>query len=297
MINSLWISCGLISSLAVSSAALARSYDDIIESKQITVAIYRDFAPFSYLVDGLPKGIDIDVAQSIAKQLNVELKLRWMTADENVEDDLRNNLWKGHFLKRSVADLMLRVPYDRAYSQMRDDIGELVHGQVHMFAPYHTESWQIIYNADQIESVTTIAVFQYHNIGVEVDSIPQFYLTSAFAGRMRDSAKHFSSIPLALDAMNSGEVDAAMGLRSQISHFQQTLDSKKYPLAENAFPMLGRQQWDIGMAVKSQYRQLGYAVGDIVENMIKQGDMENIFTKYHAIYQIPELYLPTETHP
>lgn len=287
----------MICCLFVSSSALARSYDDIIDSKQITVAVYRDFTPFSDLVDGLPQGIDIDIAQHIAKQLHVELRLRWMTADENVEDDLRNNLWKGHFLKRSVADLMLRVPYDKAYSQMRDDIGELVHEQVHMFAPYHTEAWQIIYNSQQIESVSTIAVFQYHNIGVEVDSIPQFYLASAFGGRMRDRSKHFSSIPLAFDAMSRGEVDAAMGLRSQISHFQQNLDSTNYPLAENAFPMIGRQQWDIGMAVKSQYRQLAYAVGDIVEAMVMQGDMAQIFAQYHATYQVPELYLPTKNHP
>lgn len=296
-INSLALGLCLLTCVVSVPSLVARSFDDIIESQYITVAVYRDFAPFSYQVDNAAYGIDIDLAHQIAKELGLELRLRWMTADENVEDDLRNNLWKGHFLKRTVADLMLRVPYDKAYSLMRDDIGELVHEQVHMFAPYHTESWQIIYNATQIESVSTIAVFQYHDIGVEVDSIPQFYLTSAFGGRMRERAKHFSSIPLAIDAMGKGEVDAAMGLRSQISHFQQEIDTTKYPLAQNAFPMMGRQQWDIGMAIKSQYRQLGYAIGDIVETMIKQGEMEKIFTKYHAIYQTPELYLPAKTHP
>ncbi|ACA86537.1 substrate-binding periplasmic protein [Shewanella woodyi] len=296
-INSLALGLCLLTCVLTAPSLVARSFDDIIESQYITVAVYRDFAPFSYQIDDAAYGIDIDLAHQIAKELGLELRLRWMTADENVEDDLRNNLWKGHFLKRSVADLMLRVPYDKAYSLMRDDIGELVHEQVHMFAPYHTESWQIIYNSTQIESVSTIAVFQYHDIGVEVDSIPQFYLTSAFGGRMRERAKHFSSIPLAIDAMRQGEVDAAMGLRSQISHFQQEIDTTKYPLAQNAFPMMGRQQWDIGMAIKSQYRQLGYAIGDIVESMIKQGEMEKIFSKYHAIYQTPELYLPAKTHP
>jgi len=297
LIKAMGLGFGLISCLLANTWVLARPYDDIIDSQYITVAVYRDFAPFSYQVNDLARGIDIDVAQHIAKELGVELRLRWMTADENVEDDLRNNLWKGHFLKRSVADLMLRVPYDQAYSQLRDDIGEYVHEQVHMLAPYHTESWQIIYNAKQIESVSTIAVFQYHDIGVEVDSIPQFYLTSAFSGRMRDRAKHFSSILFALEAMSRNEVDAAMGLRSQISHFQQTLDSKKYRLAENAFPMMGQQQWDIGMAVKNQYRQLGYAIGDIVEAMVREGDMEKIFIKYNTIYQVPKLYLPTKSHP
>ncbi|PKH89192.1 substrate-binding periplasmic protein [Colwellia sp. Bg11-28] len=282
----LWLSCCSL----FCSTTFARSYDDIIESNEITVAVYSDFIPFSYQENGEAKGIDIEVAKHIAKQLGVTLHFRWVTADENVEDDLRNNLWKGHFLKRSVADLMLRVPYDKAYSELRDDIGERVHEQVHMFAPYHTESWKIVFNAKKIDDVSTMAVFQYHDIGVEVDSIPQFYLLSVFNGRMRNKTKQFPSLALAISAMSEQKIDAVMGLRSQVSHYQHQLDSPTYQLATNAFPMLGKQQWDIGMAVKSDYRQLGYAIADIVEAMISQGQMKKIFDQYHAVYQTPNLY-------
>jgi len=280
-----WIFC---------ATAFSRSYDDIIESDEIVIAVYSDFQPFSYLVNGKEKGIDVDLANVIAKQLGVKLRLRWMTADENVDDDLRNNIWKGHFLNRTVADLMLRVPYDRDYSLLRDDIGELVHQHVHMFAPFHTESWKVIFNSKKIDSVETIAVFQYHDIGVEVDSIPQFYLTSAFQGRMRDRAKQYPSISEAITAMTESKVDAVMGLTSQISHYQGELSATNYPLAQNAFPMMGQQQWDIGMAVKSDYRELGYAIADIVENMIKTGGMEKIFAKYNVTYKIPNLYKVSE---
>jgi len=276
------------------ATAFSRSYDDIIESDEITIAVYNDFQPFSYRENGNEKGIDVDLAHSIAKKLGVKLRLRWMTADETVDDDLRNNLWKGHFLNRTVADLMLRVPYDKEYSLLRDDIGELVHQHVHIFAPVHTESWKIIFNSKKIESVETIAVFQYHDIGVEVDSIPQFYLTSAFQGRMRDRAKQYPSITEAISAMTETKVDAVMGLTSQISHYQGELSKTNYPLAKNAFPMIGRQQWDIGMAVKADYRQLGYAVADIVENMVKTGEIEQIFAKYNVTYKLPGLYKTAE---
>lgn len=284
--------CWASSWLLISHATCARSFDDIIDSNEIVVAVYRDFVPFSFQINGENKGIDVDIARHIAVELGVKLKLRWVTADENVEDDLRNNLWKGHYLQRSVADLMLRVPYDKAYSQLRDDIGELVHGQVHMFAPYHVESWQIIYDQTAIESVPTMAIFQYHTIGVENDSIPQFYLLSAFAGRMRDKSKQFVSIPLAVSAMVDKKVDAVMGMRSQLSHYQGQLDKSKYPLAENAFPMIGKQQWDIGMAVKNDYRQLAYAVSDSVEKMIANGAMKKIFDHYQVIYKKPDYYSP-----
>jgi len=286
------ISCCLI----FSATAYCRSYDDIIENDEIVIAVYSDFQPFSYKEDNKAKGIDIDLAQAIAKQLGVKLRLRWMTADENVDDDLRNNLWKGHYLKRTVADLMLRVPYDRNFSLARDDIGELVHQHVHMFSPYHTESWKIIYNSKKIESVDTIAMFQYYDIGVEVDSIPQFYLTSAFRGSMREHVNQFLSISHAVNAMTAGDVDAVMGLSSQISYFQGNIGKynsasmSHYVLAENAFPMLGKQQWDIGMAIKTDYRQLGYVIADIVEAMVTNGEMENIFAKYQVLYKIPDFY-------
>ena len=286
----LWLSCCSL----FCSTTFARSYDDIIESNEITVAVYSDFIPFSYRENGKAKGIDIEVAKHIAKQLGVTLRFRWITADENVEDDLRNNLWKGHFLKRSVADLMLRVPYDKEYSELRDDIGERVHEQVHMFAPYHTESWKIVFNTKKIDDVSTMAVFQYHDIGVEVDSIPQFYLLSVFNGRMRNKTKQFPSLALAISAMSEQKIDAVMGLRSQVSHYQHQLNSPTYQLATNAFPMLGKQQWDIGMAVKSDYRQLGYAIADVVEAMVNQGQMKKIFDQYHAVYQVPNLYSVSE---
>jgi ABC-type amino acid transport substrate-binding protein len=135
-----------------------------------------------------------------------------------------------------------------------------------------------------------MAVFQYHDIGVEVDSIPQFYLMSVFNGRMSKRAKQFNSVELAVSAMHEQKIDAVMGLRSQVSYYQHQLASPNYQLASNAFPNIGKQQWDIGMAVKSDFRQLGYAVTDIVEEMIASGKMKKLFEEHHAVYQLPGLY-------
>lgn len=281
-----WISCCVL----FCTTTFARSYDDIISSNKISIAVYENFPPFSYLENGKEKGIDVELAQHIAKQLGVKLDLRWTGADEDVEGDLRNNLWKGHKIDRTLADLMLRIPYDKDYTLLLDDVGLPVHEHVHMFAPYHTETWKIIFNSKKIESVSTMATFMYHNIGVEVDSIPQFYMMSAFKGRMREKTQHFPSISLAISAMQENSVDAVMGLRSQISHFQDKLNATDYKLATNAFPMMGQQQWDLGMAIKKDYRQLGYAVADIVESAVTTGLMKKLFSKYGAIYQAPSLY-------
>ncbi len=286
----------IISVWCLSFFAQARSLDDIIESKYIVIAVYNDYLPFSAKVAGEPVGIDVEIASEIAASLNVELRLKWMTADESSEDDLRNNLWKGHFLDKTKADLMLRVPYDKDYKLKRDDVGLLVHEQVHMFAPYHTETWKIVFDTSRLEAVPTMALFQYHPIGVEIDSIPQFYLMSAFRGSMRKNTRQFNTLDLAVQGMVNAEVDAVMGLRSQITSLHHQLQSSaspkssQYQLANNAFPLLGKQKWDIGMAVHTDFRALGYSVGDIVFAMIDDGRMAKIFAKHHAHFEIPTYY-------
>ena len=176
----------LITGSALSAFGEARSLDDIKDSGLIRIAVYTDYPPFSFIENDNPTGIDIDIAREIASALGVELELIWMTPGETTEDDFRNYLWKGHIIHRIKADVMMRAPYDPSFSQKRDDVGLLVNELVHMFAPYQRESWQIIHNTQTLPEVETMGMFQYHTIGAEIDSIPHFYLTSAFGGRLRE---------------------------------------------------------------------------------------------------------------
>ncbi|GEM_PF-196501 len=279
-------------SLLVTSTVQARPYDDIIEAGNIRIAVYDNYPPFSYQSsEGEAKGIDVAIAKKIADAFGVELELIWMTAGETTDDDLRNYIWKGHIIHRVKADLMMRTPYDRVYSQKRDDVGLLVHELVHMFAPYHSETWKIVHEIERLPDVPTMSMFQYHPIGVENDSVPYFYLNSAFGGRFREQTSVYTSNDEAFSAMVEGEIDAVMGLRSQMSNLHAELDPDKYQLAENAFPMLGKQKWDIGLAVHNDYRALSYAAGDVITELVMTGGMQAIFDKYNTIYEKPAYYV------
>lgn len=273
------------------NTAFGRSLDDIVDSGSINIAVYDDYPPFSFLDGDEAKGIDVDIAKRIAASLNVDLAITWMTPGETAEDDFRNYLWKGHIIHRHKADLMMRAPYDRSFSQKRDDVGLLVNELVHMFAPYQRESWQIIHNKETLPTVETMGMFQYHTIGAEIDSIPHFYLTSAFAGRLRENTSHYGSNALAFEALQKGEVEAVMGLRSQISFLHQFVDKDKFGLASNAFPLIGKQKWDLGLATHSDYRALAYEISDIITHMVTSNEMQNIFASYHTAYETPPYYL------
>lgn len=285
--------------LASAGQVDARYYDDVIDSGYIRIGTYRDFPPYSFEQNNQPAGVDIEVGKRIADALGVELQVHWITPDENLGDDLRNHVWKGHYLdkdpdvplaQKTLADVMMRVPYDRDYAYMRESTGELTNEQVVLFGPYQRESWRIAFDSQKIDEVSTVAVFQYHPIGTEVDSLPAFYLTSAFAGRLRKNTHHFPSMPAAFAAMTNGKVDAVMGMRAEVDWQLHQRGDSRYKVGENGFPMMGKQKWDLGMAVKHTYRQLGYAVEEVVDTLVRSGEMAQIYQQYGLTYEKPGLY-------
>ncbi|MDX1633293.1 MAG: transporter substrate-binding domain-containing protein [Marinobacter sp.] len=268
-----------------------RDYDIVVSSGYLNVGMYKDFPPYSYEVDGQARGVDADVGRRIAEELGVEFRSHWITPDENLGDDLRNNVWKGHYLaKTRVADVMMRVPYDKKYAYMQDSTGEYINEQVVIFGPYQEETWQIAYDSQHLDGVETIGVFQYHPIGVEIDTLPDLYLSSVFGGRLRSQVKHYFNVGEAFDALTAGDVRGVMAMRAEIDHQLSQLEGDRYRAASNGFPNVGKQAWDVGMAIKHTHRQLGYAIEAIVDKMVREGEMEQIFARNGLRYEIPAYY-------
>lgn len=289
----LWLT--LCCALARADVVRVRAFDDIIESGVLKVAMYENFPPYSYQQDGQPRGVDFELAQKLAEGLGLKLEVLWVTPDETLDDDLRNFIWKGHYLRRDVlADVMLRVPYDREFSYKRNELGELINELVVMFGPYQRERWQTAYDVRRIEDVPSVAVFQYHPIGVEVDSVPSFYLSSVFEGRLAKNLHHYPSVQQAFAALKVGEVDATMAMRGEIEWLMAQAGDSHLKLAENAYPNMGKQVWDLGMAVHESNRQLAYALEEVLEPLILEGGMEKLYAKHGLHYELPGLYQDVE---
>lgn len=276
---------------AVLNRPAERSYDIILESGYLKVGVYKDFPPYSYLVDGEPSGVDVELGKRIAAAMGVEFKVHWIVPDENLGDDLRNNVWKGHYLaKRRLADVMMRVPYDKQYAYMQDSTGEYMNEQVVLFGPYQQETWQIAFDPGQMNSVETIAMFQYHPIGVEIDTLPDFYLSSGMNGRLRNQVRHYTNVQEAFDAMREGEVSAVMGMRAEIDHELAKPENSRFVVAHNGFPGISKQVWDVGMAIKHTHRQLGYALEEIVGKLVRSGEVDALFSDLSLRYSVPQYY-------
>jgi len=270
-----WIFSLLLSGSA--SSALALSLDEITEKGEVGIAVYRDYFPFSYRQDGRVVGIDVDVARYIAKRMEVRLNLIEQTADENVEDDLRNAIWKGHYLGGQVADVMLHVPYDREFA-LKNDL-------VFFFGAYYQERVGLAWNPEVAGEQATIAVFRFNKIGVELDTIADFYLASALNGAILKNVVHLPKPRAVTDALISGETAGAAGPLTQL---EAGLKGYREKFRTGMVPMRGlRSHWLLGAAVKHTYRQLGYYVGDILAQMVNDGAMKEIFESHGVTYYPP----------
>lgn len=271
--------------------AQVRTYDEMIAAGELKVAVYKDFAPYSFEDGGRARGVDVDLAKALAKALGVRLDLTWAPAGEKLDDDLRDYIWRGNQLRnQQLVDLMMRAPYDRDYAQKRNELGELENGHVVMFGPYQNESWQVAYDRRRLDKVGSVAVFEHHPIGVEVDSVPSFYLTSVFNGMLSAKTHHYPTVSKAFAAMKAGEVDAVMAMRGEIDWQVHEAGDSQLALAENAYPNMGKQLWEIGMAVHESNRQLAYAVEEALEALILDGTLKAIYAEYGLRYEVPEMY-------
>ncbi|MFP6847987.1 MAG: transporter substrate-binding domain-containing protein [Pseudomonas sp.] len=287
--------CSLLLLLSGALQAQVRSYDSIVESGVLKVALYEDFPPYSFQQDGQPRGVDYDIAQALAAGLGLTLEVIWAPPGEKLDDDLRDYIWRGHYLRpKQLADVMLRVPYDREFSYKSNEFGELVNELVVMFGPYQRERWQVAYDQRRLEAVPSVAVFQRHPIGVEVESVPSFYLSSVFDGMLSKMTHHYRNPQEAFAAMKHGEVDAVMALRGEVDWQLKQAGDSHLALAENAYPKMGKQVWDIGMAVHESNRQLAYALEEKLEELILAGEIKRIYAQYGLRYELPELYQEAE---
>ena len=256
---------------------VGQSLDTITERGTILFAVYEDFPPYSWVENGEHKGVDIDLGHAIAADLGVEARFMAVQADENVDGDLRNHLWRGPLTGGRVANVMLHVPYNRELACRNEMV--VLNGQ------YFEESIAIAYRRDAYEDGgPTPAYFRYDKVGVENDSLADFYLTSIQNGALVPNMTRYKTPAKAMAALRAGEVAAVMGARAQLEHGL----NEDTAIHQPPLPGLALGKWKLGLAVRHNWRPLSYAVDDAVRAAVQDGRMEAIFAKYGLSYEPPK---------
>jgi len=254
-----------------------QSLDDIIERGWILFAVYDDFAPYSYEDAGKLKGLDIDLGRMIAQDLGVEARFYATAAGENVDADLRNNVVRGAIVGGPVSNVMLHVPYNRELGCRNE--------QVVLTGQYYNERLAIAYNAAKYPDGGPLpAFFRFDKVGVENDSISDFYLSSVANGQLVANMTRYDTPAAAMAALDAGEVDAVMGAKAQLEHGL----TGAMGIHEPPLPGLALGEWTLGVAVRHNWRPLGYTVDDIIRAAVNDGRMEQLFSDHGLTYTPPQ---------
>lgn len=94
----LWLKAFASLPLIAALPAAANSLDAIRQRGRLRIAVYNNFPPYS-MAGG--KGIDADLGRAIAEKLGLAPEIVGFTADDDMNDDLRNMVWKGIILAPS----------------------------------------------------------------------------------------------------------------------------------------------------------------------------------------------------
>lgn len=255
---------------------IGQSLDDIRERGWIQFAVYEDFAPWSYRESGELKGVDVDLAELIAEQLGVDARVYATAAGENVDADLRFNIGKGRLIGGTIANVMLHVPYDRELGCRNE--------QVVLGGQYFNERLAIAYREDAFDDPPVPAYFRFDTVGVENDSISDFYLSGLARGQIVPQMTRYETTVEAMEALAAGEVSAVMGPMGQLEHGA----GEGIAIHSPPMPGLAKSQWPLGMAVRHNWRPLYYEVDDIIRAAVEDGRMEAIFAKHGLTWTAPE---------
>lgn len=255
-------------------------YDAIVERGFIEIGVYRDFPPYSFRNGtGELVGVDVDLGRLIAEGLGVDARFREVRADEDVDTDLRNYVWRGHYMDPRVVNVLMRVPYNRELDH-RNELAALT-------GRYAQERMAIGYRISEFPDEPPFpGSFTVHPVAVENHSLADFYLTGLQGGRVISNMHRRRTIEGAIELLRAGEVAAVMGIRAQLEHFLR--DDPEMAVESGPMPGLSIGSWPVGIATAFYTaRMLSYEVDDILTAAARDGRVEAIYAAHGLTWEEP----------
>jgi ABC-type amino acid transport substrate-binding protein len=250
--------------------------DAILKRGRLSFAVYNEFPPYS----DNEKGLDVDIAKALAAKLGLKAEIIGFKAGEEMADDLRNMVWKGHYLRGNPADVMMRVPVDPILAKGND--------KVRIFAPYHYEVIGMARVASRIptpagSAAVALEVFTREKIGVEGESLADSFLLSVLRGRLKENVVHFRSITEAAKALREDSIAAIMAPRGELEGALG--GDTRFVIDEAKLGELNPKGWPVGMAVKAEAADLATALAGALAELQKDGTVAAIFKKHGVTLQ------------
>lgn len=270
------------SALAQNTGSPGDTLDAIVARGTILIGVYSEYPPYSYLENGEAKGTDVDIGKLIASALGVKAEISFRHADENVDADLRNHVWRGPVNDQgNVVNVMLHMPIARELA-LRNDM-------VVMGGAYASEKTVLAWSKSQLGDIPTLTDFTEYQIAVENDSIADFYLGGLAGGSIVKNMLHQPDMAKAMQLLINGDAAGALGPMAQIEYALVPLGdrAKNFGVGKTMPAGLSQGGWSYGFAVRTNYRDLYYAVEQALADAVADGRMQKIFESHGLTYNPP----------
>lgn len=277
-----WLCGALLAVIALLGMQPAMAdLDRIRQSGTLKVAVYKGLPPFSAASGSQYAGIDVALARALGKELGLSVSLLPFDADENMSDDLRAMVWRGHYLGYGPADVMLHVPVDRAF--MRENDKALI------FAPYYRETFVLVLDRQRLPAVRNLADLAGQPTGAAAGSAGANALLAGAGGALRDKVRIYPEAEDALRALFAGDIAAAMVTRAQYESALKGADQStaRFATADISSPLLPPRGWAVGMAIKAGQQDLAQSLENALNALRKKGELARIFAGYGVTMQEP----------
>lgn len=277
-----WIAACVFTLMSMTLAAGARPLDEVKEAGELRVIVYTDAKPFSWEDGDKVVGINADLGRAIAKQLGVKPKIIARGAGEEVDDDIRSNIWQGPRTGGVKGDVMMHVPMERELIA-RNNLAAISNA-------YYHEEVILALKSDVMGEDADLLSFQDgkgNKVACQFATSTHYFLAFADDGKLRNHVSPFIKFESAAESFLEGGAAGLMGRRAQIESALGGSDLKLRFLTPE-FPETLRSRWNVGMAVKEDSRDLGYAIGGALRKLKASGELAEIFKKYGVSYVNPK---------
>jgi ABC-type amino acid transport substrate-binding protein len=256
---------------------LARPLAVVQAAGTLRVAIYQNYKPYSWSENGREMGIDADIANAIGKAMGLKLDFFELRADDNIEDDLRNGVWKGTIFGAAPGDFLMHVPFDKKIEEKND--------RVFLAAPYHIDGLALAVDPANAEEAKDFSLFLHEKVSVDVGTLADFVLVSAFDKKLIPNVVHFRGTERAADAFEKQEVAGFYGEAAAVQTFARK-GARSFTILYPKTPV--RQEWPIGVAARSDSKDLAAAVEAEMRKLVESGEMAKIFAAHGVDWRNPE---------
>jgi ABC-type amino acid transport substrate-binding protein len=270
---------GLAAAAALATAALPRTFaaaaapapappSGLRKPGTLSVAVYQDMPPFH----AAGRGIDVDLAHALAQALGLHLSLLPFPAGDDVADDLRNMVWKGHYLGYGPADALLHVPVDAPLMAANP--------QVRILAPYWRERVVIARRIDRVPELDSLAPLVGQPVAVAGQTLAGWLLLGAEGGALRARlSTHWPDGTAAAQALQRDEVAACAGLASELESV--LAGDARFAITPLPVPQGARSAWAVGLAVRQDADELAPALQSAMAGLADSGRLAEIFAQAH----------------